>query len=617
MRIGQSFYALPQNQRYAIFLDAATLGELGTATLPPAVNAEAYADLLAIPYTLRHQVLIVLAGPDFTPRQALRRGRRHRDLQRGASRGDGTSAPRAPGQLTGWLQPSIPLDSPTPAYRLVQPDRAPIETSAAATATSNTIAVGAARTTRASCRPARAPASRCSCSIPPCARSSARQPPSRPTARDAAAQQAALAALLKSAAATTAATVVVQSIGRPRPTAVGSVAAAQQIERLGGSEWIFLGLDGSGGYAPIGITPPLGAAPRTTSRRPRPVAQWTDGGDYAQRPAATPPRRRLVRGADATRSAPTGSTSASSRSPSSSRRSGLSRARAEQAGARLDRPASSTCRRTAARSAPRAARRTCARSTATPRSMRDPSALKDEIADLAYAPTRAFAAADLATEQDGCATELDEVAAVWNALAAMQQPFALTDGATAIAANAVAADVMESVERRREAPVSADLGLTSAILYVVADVPEVGEAFGPVASILDLASVLTEEDDEPSPDREIRDRRRRQAGAAVDRRLTAAYEAIGSYGAILVSDAGKLAACLQSGAGAVGAEPVAGRRRSWRRCGSACANGCSPRSRRRRTASCGSPAPNPATARTRRRVRPQQRARLLAPVRQG
>ncbi len=145
VRIGQSFYATPQTGTYAIFLDATTLGELGTQLLPPVPNSEAVADLLALAYSSRHQVLIVLTGPTFTLVKRQFESDRTAVSNEGLTEGDGVDPPRAPGQLTGWLQPSIPLDSPTPAYRLIQPDRAPIDTSAAASPTSNTIAVGSAR----------------------------------------------------------------------------------------------------------------------------------------------------------------------------------------------------------------------------------------------------------------------------------------------------------------------------------------------------------------------------------------------------------------------------------------------------------------------------------------
>lgn len=540
VRIGQSFYAIPQGP-YAIFLDATTLGELGTAQLPPTGNAEAFADLIGFQYIARHQVLIVVTGPGYTVVKRLGESDDTAISNKQLSEGDGTSAPRAPGQLTGWLQSSIPLDQVTPTYRLVQPDRAPIETSAAASPTSNTIAVGDARYT--SELPAQATAGFQVLVLDPALRPLLGTPRAFATDGPAGAGgQAGLAAVLRSAAATTGATVVVQSIGRPKPTAVGSVPAGQQIERLGGTEWMFLSLDGSGGYALIGTAPPPGA---DGSGEPAAEAssQWTDGGDtlsgllrrrhdgawYAalsdslgadgldfslqqiafQAPTAWPEQGRPGEQAalawiDAQLDLPSG--------PALCTPNGTPGVRAEYCNVSL---------------------------------MKSPSSLTRSIEQLAYAPTSAFSEADFRTVQQRLLDEIGQVTAVWSAIAEMQTPFALTDGSTAIAADDVAAEVMDSVRPPQQSAVSADLGLTSAILYVVSDIPEVGEAFGPIASVLDLASLLTEEDDEPSPDHDILVAAGR-AGAAVDGRLFGAYQALGSYGAILVSDPGKLAAAYRA-----------------------------------------------------------------------
>lgn len=542
VRIGQSFYATPANARYAIFLDATTLGELGTQQLPPAVNAEQFADLIGAVYAVSHQVLIVLTGPDFTLVKRLNESDRTAVSNEGLTEGDGVDPPRAAGQLTGWLQRSIPLDSPTPAYRLIQPDRASIDTSSAASPTSNTIAVGGAR--YASELPAQATAGFQVLVLDPALRPQLGTPRAFATdGPDAAGQQAALANLLESAAATTAATVVVQSIGRPKPTAIGSVPAAQQIERLGGSEWLFLGLDGSGGYALVGTTPPLGAAANDEPAAEA-SSQWTDGGDSLEGLL----RRRHDGAWYAALSDSLGADGldfslqqVAFQQPTPWPEQGDAGQTAALAwiGAQLDLPTSggALC---VQGGAPSVRAQYCNAAL-----MRDPDALKDEIGDLAYAQTDAFTAEQFVTVRSRLRTELDQVSAVWNAIGTMQQPFALADGSTAIAAADVAAKVIESVRPPQQSPVSADLGLTAAILYVVAEVPEVGEAFGPVASVLDLASELTEQDDEPSPDREI-EIAAGQAGAAVDRRLMTAYEALGDYGAVLVADAGKLSAAYRA-----------------------------------------------------------------------
>ncbi|MDW5598374.1 hypothetical protein VSS74_28705, partial [Conexibacter stalactiti] len=549
VRIGQSFYATPANGSYAIFLDAATLGELGTAIVPAGANAEGYATALALAYALQHQVLIVLSGPDFTLVKRFGEGDDTAISNEGLVEGDGSGAVGAPGQLTGWLQRSIPLDTLTPTYRLVQPDRVTIDTSAAATASGNTIAVGGA--TYASALPPGATAGFQVLVLDPALRPQLGTPAAFGTnggdAATAAAQQGALSGLLRRAAATTAATVVVQSIGRPAATALGSLTAAQQIERLGGSEWMFLGLDGSGGYALIGNTPALGAA---TNDQPSAEAssQWTrhgadslsgllrrrhdgafhaaladsvggDGLDFSLQQVAFQP---------ATPWPEQGRPGEAAAAAWIARQLGL-----PTHGGGLCAPTQQ----------PDVRAQYCNLAV-----VEDPDGLQSEIAALDYARTSAFSATDLTTVQRRLHDELDDVATVWNVIGTLQQPFALSQGSTAIAAGSVAADVMRNVEVKPASPVSAELGLASAILYGVAEIPEIGEAFGAWAAALDLASVLTEEDDEPSPDWDIQIAAD-EAGGAIDGRLVGAYEALGAYGSILVSDAGKLAAAADAAKG--------------------------------------------------------------------
>ncbi len=246
MRIGQSFYATPPTGAYAIFLDATTLGEARHPADPAGRQRRAVRRSRSAPsHAISHQVLIVLAGPNSTLVKRLNESDETAISNEGLTEGDGVELPRAPGRLIGWLQPSIPLDSPTPAYRLVQPDRMPIDTSVAAAPGSNTIAVGAARYT--SELPAGATAGFQVLVLDPALRPQLGTPRAFATDGPAGAGRARpLAALLKSAAATTAATVVAQSTRqteadgrRQRPGRAADRAARRR------SEWMFLSLDGS------------------------------------------------------------------------------------------------------------------------------------------------------------------------------------------------------------------------------------------------------------------------------------------------------------------------------------------------------------------------------------
>ncbi|HEY4278574.1 MAG TPA: hypothetical protein VGM91_10160 [Conexibacter sp.] len=558
VRVGASFYPVPQNvNAEVIYLDAATLEPLATVIVPDGANAEAYATAEGLVYAANRDVLMIIAYPRG---DTLVKGVFESDetaiSNEGFQLGNGTGAPGPRGELTGWLQPSA-VETGVPSYRLVLPDRVPIETQSATDGKSNTIAVGAARYT--STLPAGASAGFQVLVLDPALRPQLGTPAVFGTNSGNASvdgqAQSALASLLKRGAAQTADTVVVQSIGRPKPTSAASVAASQQIERLGGTEWLFLGLNGSGGYALIGNTPPLGFA-RNSTPSPEASSQWTGGADelhgLLERRNDSAFQAVLADsvlpsvGADGVPSSP----------PDYSFQQVLfqpftawpvtvtDRARAaatyiaKTIGVQAQGPG--LCSPTPAPDV-RAEYCNAAYDTVT---------LANNVRGVSYPSggTSAFSAEELAAVQSELLSEISDVATVRSTIATAQTSLLAVMSSTGVDANAIAARLIGSIPVDGPDAVSGNLGLASAVLYVSAELPEVGPALGFAASVLDLASVLTEDDGVPSPDWTIQTTAS-DAGEQIQNRLTRAFASLGSYGDILVSDYGKLTAAVSDAAG--------------------------------------------------------------------
>jgi hypothetical protein len=168
------------------------------------------------------------------------------------------------------------------------------------------------------------------------------------------------------------------------------------------------------------------------------------------------------------------------------------------------------------------------------------SATQDRLSRQTYpSGTTAFTRAEFLAVQNELGNELDDVADVRAFAKALQAPFGLPGVNAAVNANTIAGKVISSIPVPKGSATSGDLSLASAILYVGSEVPEVGEALGPIASVLDLAAELTADDGEPSPDWDIQTAAD-QIGGQVNNRLQQITGRIGTFEDILLSDYGKL-----------------------------------------------------------------------------
>ena len=538
MRVGATFYPSVPGSSSAVYLDADTLETLGSVVVPPGQNAEDWATLEAIRYTFDHEVLILLTGPGFTLVKGATEGDDTAISNESLVEGDGTGQPGAPGQLSGWLQPSIPVGSTDDSFRLVSPDRISISTGQG-TGVSNKMTVGDQQ--YGATLPAGTEAGFHVLVTDPALRPILGTPAffSTDTGNPGidAVQQGALANLLRQANGTTASTVVIQSIGHPRPTTEASLSIGQQIEKLGGSEWMYLSMDGTTGYALIGNPPALGAA-RNSVPSAETSSKWTaTGGDSLQGLL----KRRHDGALQATLADAVGGMDFSLQQiafqppvpwpesdTSGKRAAGIWIAQQLDIGTQDP----GLCAPTRY---PDVRAEYCNLSVST-------SDLRDQVRALQYPEGQdGFAQDDFTAVQNQLVTELGMVSTVRRVIGAMQVPFALSGSTTEVDADQVAANLIDSIPAPADSPVSADLGLSSAVLYAAAEVPVVGEAFGPIAAGLDIASDLTEQSGVPSPDSDI-ETTKAAAGSAVDARLQATYGALGAYGEILVDDFGKLSA---------------------------------------------------------------------------
>ncbi|MCW2953871.1 MAG: hypothetical protein JWQ48_3041 [Conexibacter sp.] len=538
VRVGESFYAIPANRAYVLFLDASTLEELGTSFVPSGADPQTWAMLTGAQYVAQHQVLAVITGPGSTIVQGIFDSPATAARNEGLTESNGSGSIGQPGEMTGWLQQTVPLlAGGAKVYRFVSPDRVSIETSGSATARSNTIALGGASypgslpsnanagfevlVTDAALRPV--------LGTPAVFGTNTGDPGAD------AQQQSALAGLLQRANAISGSTVVVQSIGHPRPTTAWSVNVGQQLERLGGSEWMFLGLDGSGGYALIGNPAP---SDRSSGAEPAAEAssQWTaHGGDSLAGLLKRRPDGALrATLADSVGGANYGLEQVAFQPPTPWPQTDTPGKRAAgtyiaaQLGVPTQGPA--LCSSTPQ---PDLHAEYCNGAAI--------AGLAQKLGNVTYPSggTRAFTAADFAAVKTELSNELGDVENVWNMIGDLQTPFSLANESTAIAADGIATTVMGSIPVERTSQVSANLSLAASLLYGAAEVPEVGEAFGPIAAALDIASELTSDDGVPSPDWAIQ-AKANEVGGEVDQHLMTAYFALGSYGDILVSDYGKL-----------------------------------------------------------------------------
>lgn len=563
VRVGTSLYALPQSGALLLLLDAQTLELLYQWSDPsptPLLNAQVFAATYA---QQGHDVLIVSAGlpgccssaakgvspAGWTVVQPYVAGGNAPATQ---NLGLPLTTGGPGGRMTGWLQPGIPLDGAPALYTFVSPERVPFSTRASgSTATSNTMQLDGSSYTSA--LPAGASAGYqllvTDATLTPVLGTPAVFGTNGP---DAAGQEQALAALLTSALELPGATVLLQSIARPRPASPASAQIAQLLQQLGGSAWMWLSQDGSGDYALVGNAdlgqPGLSATAAEASE------QWTtaaSGGVGAGRGSL----QGMLRRRDDSAWAPTladaigtpdyGLAQVVYQSPTpwpqtdTAGKVAATTWMAQQLDLQVG-PGS--CWQP---SVPDFRSSYC-------NDALDPDATEDQLSRLSFPGKSAgFSKAEFKAVRGQLETELDDLGQVRALFSALQQPFGAPGVDPAVDAQQIAGEIVAAIPPPRQSATSGDLELASSILYVGAEVPEVGEALGPIAAILDLASELTQDNGQPSPDWGVQTAAD-QIGATVRDRLQAMSGSLGSTEDVFVSDWGKLSTAAADALGAWG-----------------------------------------------------------------
>jgi hypothetical protein len=523
MRLGTTFYALKPGSTMALVLDAHTLETLSYSAVPPGIDPNLWADLQGPLYVLKgREPLFVLAGDNFTSVQEFGQSAATIAKNQGLQLADGDAA----GRLSGYLQPSVPVDGATPTYQFVSPERVAFDTSVAGTpAGSNAMQIGGRR------YEASLPAGESGFHV--VVMDSAQRAQSSAYSMQ---QEQQLAQVLSRAAHTPGTTVFVQSIGRPRPASSAAPSVALALEQLGGTMWTYLGLDGSGSFALVGnpvpqgqINPLVAAAEAST--------QWQGSGHGTLQGVL---RRRADQAFYAPLAAPTDDPNL-----------GLAQVvyQAPTAWPETDTPGKVAATEWAARemglepgpgscyqpAEPDFRSSYC--NTGIPE-----ATFLEGLDGLEYpGPGHGFTADELTAVVTQLKKEVGYVGTVRALIDNLEGPF---EGQNpAVDSSAIAGEIIQAIPPAEESAVSGDLELASAVLYLAADTPVPGadKVLGPVASALDLASILTEDGGEPSPDWDIQSSAGLM-GKTVRDRLSTTVGNLARYEDILLSDWGKLEA---------------------------------------------------------------------------
>jgi hypothetical protein len=560
IRVGTDFFTLPgsgEGARFVLF-DAQTLEVLSSVTASPGRSAQRYAEALALPWSSEHEVLIVAAGlAGCCPADSEDSSQGFTLIENfvagGGTPSENQGQPLAEGggdlgAMSGWLQPGIPLDGAAELYAFVSPERAQFDTQASgSTASANTIQIGA------KIYPAQLPAG-AGAGYEVLVTNSALEPLfGSPTAfgtvgPQAEAEEQAMASLIYRAAQADEATVFVQSIGNPTPSSPAAAGIANLLETMGANRWLFLSLDGSGGYAFVGTADAAAFELGATSAEAS--SQWSrraGGGNAGGEGALRGVLRRTKVSAYApflagALEAPNYGLAEVAYQPSvpwpQTENGGRAAATRWIAEALELTPGPGSCYQPP---------QPDFRSSYCDDSL-SPLALQREVEKLTYPAKQegSFSRQEFEAVQAQLQLELGYVADVRALVATLREP--LGEQNPAVEASKVAAEVIEAIPAPRTSATSGNLGLASSIFYAASEVPEVGEALGPIGAILDIASQLTQEGGQPSPDWTIQ-ASAGEIGSKVQKRLRLMSGSLGSTADILVSDWGKLSTAATAAKG--------------------------------------------------------------------
>jgi hypothetical protein len=550
IRIGTEFFTLPAAGEGARFvlLDAETLEVLYSATASVGLSAQRYAETLALAWASERNVLIVASGLEgCCPNDSEDSGQGF-TLVENYTRSGGTPSENqgqplseggVRGQQRGWLQPGIPLDGAPALYALVSPDRVPFDTQASELAVNaNTITVGGQSYTVH--LPAGATAGFevlvTNPALQPLFGSPAAFGTNGPEGEK---EELAMANLIYQATQGGDATVFVQSIGSPVPVSANAAGIANNLETLGANRWVYLSLGGEGGYSFVGTTDAEALGLEPTSAEASSLWSRRAGGNGAEGEGALRGELRRTR-TSAYAPQLAGSLGAPNYEldqvtyqpgvPWPQTQNGGRIAATQWLAEALElTPGPGSCYQPP---------QPDFRSSYCDDSI-SPLALQRELEKISYpaAKVAEFSDAEFEEVRTQLGRELGYVANVRALTAALKEP--LGEQNPAVEANKVASEIIDAIPAPRASATSGDLGLASSILYAASDVPEVGEALGPIAAILDIASQLTQENGQPSPDWTV-ETSAGEIGGKVQQRLRLMTGSLEATEDILVSDWGKL-----------------------------------------------------------------------------
>lgn len=555
--VAGNFYPVPGAGGGAeiLLFDAQTLEPLGQFVDPSALPASDEAEALAYAYSSAgDDVLIVVSGvanccandssdstSGFSMIENYIQGGGTQTTNEGMSLRDGAGAP---GEMVGWLQTGVPLDGSPALYSFVSPDRAAFDTQVADSPTTNMMQVGGKL--YSSTLPADSTAGFqvlvTNATLQPVLGTPTAFGTDIPVPGQAQAQELAMSTLLGNAIKQPGTTVFVQSIGDPTPSSQYAVAVDQQLQLLGGTQGMFLGLNGSGGYALVGNIQPPGETAGTAETS----EQWTSSASGGQG-AGSGSLNGLLRRRFDSAYAPT-LADAVNGSSQTAPDFGLAQVAYQPA---QPWPVDSTAGEQAATTwfaeqlnltpgpgscyqPPQPDFRSSYCNLAI-----SPTVLVQELQALDYSSGEGFTRADFSAVRTELSKELDDVATVEQLITTLQTPFGSPAVNPATDAQSIAGDVISDLPTPSTPATSADLSIVGSVFDAAALVPEVGDALGAVGAVLDFASAVTQSNGTTRPYWQVQ-AAADSIGSVVQQRLATMSGAAGQLEEILVSDYGKL-----------------------------------------------------------------------------
>jgi hypothetical protein len=560
LRVGTEFIPLSQQGVTVAVYEAQNLQPLQVVQheVPIGMDAEQLGQAVAAPYVFDGDVLIVVTGLPGCCSTDPADSRQGFTLVESYSKSGGTTleneglpippGPEATGQtgeMGGWLQKGIPIDGGEALYTFVSPERVPFETSTSHSATSNTMTVGGRSfpVTLPSGTTAGFEVLVTNAELRPIDGTPTAFGTDAPVAGTAAGGEEGMAKLIGEAATQPGSTVFVQSIGDPTPSTADAVKTATELQTLGASPWVFLSQDGAGPWAFVGNTE-AGSTEDLKGTTAEASAQWSRqaGGPHA---AGGGTLDGLLRRNDLGALAPQVADSVGTPNfeleqvtyqeatpwPGNAGELAATRWFAETLKVGTGAESGGDCW-TPSPSQPEFQAVYCNQNE-------NLVALRSEVSKQAYQSGHGFGPVEFEGAKRELETQILDVETVRGLFKELREPLGAQD--PAVDSNKIAGKIIEATPAPKKSAVSGNLGLAGSIFDAAAYVPAVGEVLGPIGSILDMASQLTQEEGLASPDWKVQTSAD-AIGGVVEERLRKMTGELGETEEIIDSDWGKLSA---------------------------------------------------------------------------